>query len=420
MKIASQLVRRDSVHKSVYVDPDIFELEMTHVFGKAWIVLGHVSMLPQIGGWFTARLGREPVIVYNGEENTVRVFYNRCPHRGATLCSGASGISKRLQCPYHGWTFDPQGTLLAVPAKDEYDPDFFDGRNNLTQVARVAVYRGFIFASLSKAGPDLLEFLGEARSIIDEMVDRAPDGDLEVIRSVHRHSYRGNWKMQFENLNDTVHPAFSHASSIAAAQNAVDSAGADGLTPELRVMLANGQPISFFQNNNMVVTDFGHSFIDGHIAPSQETDLTLAYRAAMIERKGETETDRIVSANRHVMLLYPSSTWQARFQTLKIVVPVAVDRTDTITYVFRLKGAPDAMLGQALPYANMANSAASPIIADDLELYERCMSGNSASGAEWVSTSRRLSTDEAGAFAATSEQYIRSQFSNWAKYMGGE
>ena len=57
------LVQPDRVHKRVYTDPAIFELEMDRVFGQAWLYVGHESQVPKPGDYFTTRLGREPVVM---------------------------------------------------------------------------------------------------------------------------------------------------------------------------------------------------------------------------------------------------------------------------------------------------------------------------------------------------------------------
>src|SRR5262249_53067147 len=79
---------------------------------------------------------------------------------------------------------------------------------------RVGIYRGFVFASLASDGPSLEEHLGHARYSIDELVDRAPDGEIDLSAGVHRYMFRGNWKLQLENSVDMYHVPFSHESSV--------------------------------------------------------------------------------------------------------------------------------------------------------------------------------------------------------------
>ena len=87
----AMLVQPDRVHRAVYTDAAIFDLEMERLFGRAWLVLGHESQVPRPGDYFTTRMGREPVIVVRKDDAEVSVLVNRCAHRGATVCAEGRG-----------------------------------------------------------------------------------------------------------------------------------------------------------------------------------------------------------------------------------------------------------------------------------------------------------------------------------------
>ena len=93
----AMLVQPDRVHRSVYADPAIFDLEMERVFGRAWLALGHESQVRNVGDYFTTRMGREPVIVIRKSEDQIGVLINRCVHRGSMVCAEGRGNAERIR-----------------------------------------------------------------------------------------------------------------------------------------------------------------------------------------------------------------------------------------------------------------------------------------------------------------------------------
>jgi phenylpropionate dioxygenase-like ring-hydroxylating dioxygenase large terminal subunit len=345
------------------------------------------------------------------------VFHNRCPHRGAQLCTLEQGQAGSITCPYHGWNFSLAGQLVAVPLPDEYPETFKLADHGLKPVARVANYRGFIFANLDPAAPDLVKFLGAAKTTIDNIVDRAPDDAVEAAPTMVRHRYRGNWKLSFENLNDTVHAAVAHAASVKAARKV--SATLDDPTShqQLLMMIANGKPQNFFQNLELMTEENGHSFMGGHMSMPYKGAAGEAYVRALTAARGKAEAERILAVDRHLTLIYPSSTWHARFQTVRFVRPLAPDLTEVIGIAFKLKGAPPEIHEEAIEYCTAATSPHSTIITDDLEIYETIQRTSRAAPA-WLPISRgldpRAGRRGANIDAGTSEIYIRNQYRRWS------
>jgi phenylpropionate dioxygenase-like ring-hydroxylating dioxygenase large terminal subunit len=110
------LVQPDRVHKSVYTDQKLFDLEMEHIFEKAWVYCGHESQVKEVGDYFTMQIGRQPMVMVRDIDNSVKVLYNRCPHRGVELCGNQSGnTGKGFVCSYHAWSFHLNGKVKAIP-----------------------------------------------------------------------------------------------------------------------------------------------------------------------------------------------------------------------------------------------------------------------------------------------------------------
>ena len=158
----ASLIDGERIHGSLYTDAAVFADEMEQIFHNGWVFVAHDSEVPRPGDFVTRRLGLQSVIVSRDLSGECRVMFNRCPHRGAVVCQSESGHRRSLTCPYHGWTFALDGKLMGVPSPSAYPQDGAKPAG-LSHAARVGVYGGFIFASLSDAGPTLETHLGKAR-----------------------------------------------------------------------------------------------------------------------------------------------------------------------------------------------------------------------------------------------------------------
>jgi phenylpropionate dioxygenase-like ring-hydroxylating dioxygenase large terminal subunit len=425
----AMLVQPDRVHRSVYADPAIFDLEMERIFGRAWLVLGHESQVKNEGDYFTTRMGREPVVVVRKNRNEIGVLVNRCAHRGSMVCAEGRGNTERFVCPYHGWSYDRAGTLQAVPFSTGYEKDKLP--KGLKAVPRVCLYRGFIFASLAPEGDDLQTFLGPARASFDDFVDRAPGGELEVAGGVFKHAYNGNWKLMLENHLDGAHPAWVHASSVAVARNAPDPGkpGEEHYSDiAVRQMRQNGAPDAVWEAIGMWTTPRGHGYMgdyhdDSRLVAGLGNPVFDLYRKKLIEEKGEAEADRILRVTLWNTIVYPNCSFMSQFRQLRIIHPIAVDRSVVYTYSFRMNGAPAPMFRDTVAFANVVNGTASWVLTDDLEVYARIQHGLSSGAVDWVYIGRGHGRDvdepngtRRGA-TGTSEVFIRAQMRAWLDYM---
>lgn len=430
----AMMVRPDRVHRALYSDAAIFELEMQRVFGHAWLLLGHESQIPAAGDFFTTRMGRQPVIVARHADGCVKVVINRCSHRGSTVCEEARGHCAEFVCPYHGWTYRTDGSLRFVPLAQGYGPEVERKKRELglVKVPRVESYRGFLFASLAAEGPGLGEFLGPMTRSFDDMIDRAPDGEVEVAGGVFKHAYDGNWKLMLENHLDGLHPNYVHASSVQAACEAPDPAQPEKYADiAIRQMRQNGAPEAVWEAIGMWATEFGHGYMgdyhsDSRLVVGMDNPVFAEYRGRLERKIGKERAAKVLGVTRWNSILYPNCSFMGQFRQLRIVHPIAVDRTVVHTYSFRLKGAPEQMFRDTVAFANVVNGTASWVLTDDLEVYERIQKGLSAPASDWVCIGRGHGGDvediegtRRGA-TGTSEIHIRSQFAAWLRYMTAE
>lgn len=422
------LVRENSVDRRVYVDPEVFELEMQKIWGRAWIYVGHESQVPRPGDFFTTELARQPVLLVRQDEETINLFFNRCAHKGAKVVELESGRASLIRCGYHGWTYRTDGSCHSITGGEEaYRPLGLTKASacmSLVKVPRVDSYRGFIFASLAADAPELHGWLGPTATSIDNMVDRSPQGRLEVAGGVLRYRHDSNWKLFVENLNDMMHAMIAHQSSAQPARAIGKKLFAEGTTlpPEVQILAPFAEDKDFFEKMGVHAFANGHSYSGGKTSIHASYSGIPEYDAAMEKAYGKERVSEIMSLNRHNTIVYPSFTCKGAIQTIRVVKPVAVNETIIESWTFRLVGAPDEMLQRSILYCNLINSSANIVGPDDYEAYHRIQHGLRSEGNRWVANTRYVGAEtrnEEGGYSATgsSDMVFRNQYRSWLRYM---
>ena len=408
----NSLVKEDRVHRLLYVDPEIFEEELRRIFGHIWVFVGHESEVPHPGDYKTTYIGRQPILMSRHEDGKVYVMYNRCMHRGPIVCRQETGNSKTFRCIYHGWTYLNDGTLSAVPFRSGYPPDFDFKSLGLMKLPRVSSYRGFVFASLSRFGDSLEEFLGPLLPYIDRILDRAPEGEIEVRCGVQKYEYAGNWKFQFENFIDHYHAPFTHESSF------IGRTGRDGFRMQfLNQEVRDTAQVRAFQH--------GHSIMDHRREKRADLMGPKEYIDKLEIRYGKERTEQILTGNAHVNV-FPNLLFQEHSQSYRIIFPIAVDRTRVLVYPYRLKGAPESYNDERVQGVCLGAGAAGLMQPDDLEALSRAQEGLQAEGPEWVILARGLHHETIGPLGervsgkGTDETGLRGLCRYWAEIMAAD
>jgi phenylpropionate dioxygenase-like ring-hydroxylating dioxygenase large terminal subunit len=420
------LVREDAVHRDVYVDDEVFELEMQRLWSRTWIYVGHDSQVPRAGDYATVPIAGRPTLMLRGEDGEVRVLMNRCAHKGALLVSdGCGNTGKFLRCPYHAWAYNLDGSIRAIPLKNGYEgTGFADSPNarGLAAVRDVVNYRGFVFCRLAESGPGFHQYFGASLTSIDNMVERSPQGRLEVAGGVLRYLHDCNWKMFVENLNDTMHPMVAHESSAGTAKKLWAGQPADAPKPmAIEQFVPFASSYEFFDSMGVRVFDNGHSYTGVHGSIHSKYSAVPGYDAAMAAAYGAERAHAILGEVRHNTVYYPSLTIKGAIQAIRVARPIAANRTLVESWTFRLVGAPDALLARTTMYSRLINSPMSVVGHDDLHCYRAIQEGLAADGNPWISLHRDHDPTEPGlvdrSVKGTSEVSMRNQFRAWQRYM---
>jgi benzoate/toluate 1,2-dioxygenase subunit alpha len=369
-------------NRRIFTDEEIFELEMKHIFEGNWIYLAHESQVANPGDYFTVYMGRQPVVITRDRGGELHCLINACAHRGAMICRRKTDNRATLTCPFHGWTFRNDGTLLKVkdPEGAGYPSTFDrDGSHNMTRVPRFESYRGFLFGSLSDDVSSLEEHLGDTTKVIDMLVDQSPEG-LEVVRGASTYTYDGNWKVQAENGADGYHVTATHW-NYAATTSRRGSGESKNTTKALD---AGGWGKS----------GGGYwSYPHGHLclwtwAANPEDRPLFDQLDTLKEKFGEAKGEFMVRGSRN-LCLYPNVYLMDQFSTqIRHFRPIAPDQTEVTIYCIAPKGeSRQARSHRIRQYEDFFNASgmATP---DDLEEFRSCQLTFRATNAPWNDMSR--------------------------------
>ncbi|MFH9810392.1 aromatic ring-hydroxylating dioxygenase subunit alpha [Streptomyces olivaceus] len=194
-----------------YTDPEVFRQEQRHVFEAMWFCAVRGADLERPGAFRTVQVGRENVLVARTRTGGLRAFLNVCRHRGARLCLEESGeVRRTLQCPYHAWTYDLDGRLVAAPNLTKM-PDVDRSEYGLVEVA-LREWLGYAWVCLAEEPPSFEETVRGA--VVERLGDPAAveaygTEGLALGRRV-RYEVRANWKLIVENFMECYHCATIH------------------------------------------------------------------------------------------------------------------------------------------------------------------------------------------------------------------
>jgi phenylpropionate dioxygenase-like ring-hydroxylating dioxygenase large terminal subunit len=378
MQDVGSLIRTDSVHRSIYTDQHIFDMEMEMIFDKTWVFLAHACEISEEGDYKTTYIGKHPVIVTRLADGSVTALINRCRHRGPIVCQHEYGNSKHFRCPYHSWTYDNSGALIGVPMPQGYPKSFDRSQLGLTKVARVAEYQGFIFGCMTEFGPSLEEHLGGITKFLDAYVAVSPTGKIELFEGTQKCGYNGNWKYQLENGVDPYHVGALHLSAV---------------TPEAMQIYRQGR--------GSVVAMDGHGVTD-------HTDW------------GPMPVDASLSGGFNLVIFPNLIVLRSQIRTVR---PIAVDRTEIYTNAVRLQNVADDVNLRRMRDQEFEFGAAGTFFTDDLEIFERTQEGLQSGAVDWVVFSRGLDREEMRNGYMTGgmsdETQHRGMYQNWKRMMTG-
>ena len=203
-------VSAEGLPAAAYTSEEFLKLERERLFPRHWMAIGFASDVPQSGDAWPVTAAGWPLLMVRGRDGTLRVFHNICLHRGMSPvgepCQGLSTI----RCPWHSWTYDLDGTLLAQPnigGVGINKVDGFDRANLGLREVRADVFLDTVFVNLDGSAPPLADHFAPFMRYFREF-------DFSLLRRDHARGYGGawnvNWKIGFESGIEDYHLPWVH------------------------------------------------------------------------------------------------------------------------------------------------------------------------------------------------------------------
>ena len=197
-----------------YTSPEVYEEERERLFFRGWFCIGRADEVPAPGDYLVRDVAGESVFVTRNRAGELRAFYNVCAHRGTKLLDdepSCGTLGKALKCPYHAWSYDYDGRLLATP--NVHEDEEFERADYPLHAIGVGEHAGYLFVSLADPPEPLEDWLRNSNETITDF-ERYRMGELRLGRRI-TYDVAANWKIVVENYNECLHCPTIHPELVA-------------------------------------------------------------------------------------------------------------------------------------------------------------------------------------------------------------
>ncbi|TBW33320.1 aromatic ring-hydroxylating dioxygenase subunit alpha [Azotobacter chroococcum] len=343
----------------IFWDSGIYEQELEKIFARCWLFVAHESQIPKAGDYVATTLGEDEVLVVRQKDQSIKVLINACPHRGNKVCFAEAGNARGFICNYHGWAFGPDGALRGMHESGVYEQSGFDKSRQGLREARVASYKGLVFATFAADAPSLEEYLGPMAWYLDVILDN-DEGGTEFVGGCIRSTYECNWKIAAENfVGDILHAGWTHDSAAQAMLGGSVTKVSE--LPESWQVNWNGHGYEFARDL------VGNAAVLGESAINKYLHLHSPKAA---ERLGEFRARMLGAVSSFTV--FPNFSFLPGQNTVRVWQPRGPNRIELYTWVIVNKNAPEEVKEKWRRGAMMTFSPTGVFEMDDGENWEYC------------------------------------------------
>ncbi len=194
---------------SHYACAERFGKEQKHIFRRVPIIAAHSSELDGPDAFITRGLSGLPVLITRDQSGQVHTFINVCRHRGTRLVDDLEGCKHRFSCPYHAWTYDSTGDLIAAP---HFEQGFGEEQKSKLGLSRLECVERYGFIWVLPAENVQLDLDVYLEGIDDDLESLSID--QMAIAECHTETRKANWKILVEGGIEAYHFRVAHRTTI--------------------------------------------------------------------------------------------------------------------------------------------------------------------------------------------------------------
>ena len=223
-RVKKPILEANGLPNECYINQDYVNIERDTVFFNNWSVIGSASSLKEIGDVKPYNFLGIPLLILRDKSNHIKVFHNVCSHRGFKLIQEPCKLKNMIRCPYHSWSYDLSGKLIATPhvgGMNKHEAKGFEkSKSNLKEV-RSFVWMDLIFVNLNNNAKSFEERIKPLEERWSKFISKE---DQKLIRHAKDFGYfnmevNSNWKLAIENFCESyhlpwIHPELNRVSNI--------------------------------------------------------------------------------------------------------------------------------------------------------------------------------------------------------------
>ena len=223
-RVKKPILEANGLPNECYINKDYVNIERDTVFFNNWSVIGSASSLKEIGDVKPYNFLGVPLLILRDKSDQIKVFHNVCSHRGFKLIQEPCKLKNMIRCPYHSWSYDLSGKLIATPhvgGMNKHEAKGFEkSKSNLKEV-RSFVWMDLIFVNLNNNAKSFEERIKPLEERWSKFISKE---DQKLIRHAKDFGYfnmevNSNWKLAIENFCESyhlpwIHPELNRVSNI--------------------------------------------------------------------------------------------------------------------------------------------------------------------------------------------------------------